>query len=152
MKEENTIEKEFPTPSQILSNIPYHFFEIKIDKDQYFEMVELIVKEDSEGLKELISSNNINWKELCLFVCCIYSKKELILEFKNELEDFNPFLRISCLSGNVEMVEFFISWGADDWDESNLRAFKSRNKRVIDLIISKGKKKKKNFELKLFKN
>ena len=93
---------------EIYSKIPKLHFEWRIEQTKFNRLVELIIEGKIEEINKFLQSNTFRWKELCIYVCCILSKKDLLIKLKDEMENYTKFLEMSCLAANIELAKFFI--------------------------------------------
>ena len=112
------LDEQVSIQSQLFSKVPKFHFNWRINKNKFNKMVDLILENYSKALLELINESFRGWKELIFYVCSTLSKKEIMIELKEEMEDFQDHLKMSCLAGNKQMVEYFISCGAECWDQA----------------------------------
>ena len=96
-----------------------------------------IVKEDLRGLKKRLAQFKKEWKELAIYLCCVLSKHQLMLDLKDEMEDFFTHFKLSCIASDQLMVQRFISCALLDLNLYRKLANQSLNKGIIEMVFQK---------------
>ena len=164
---------------ELYSKLP-SWFDWPIDQSKFEKMTQSILDENLNELKKFLRNNSEEWRKVGLFVCCKTSKKQLMMDLKEDIETFQVFFESSCLASNNELLRYFHSFGVsrESFQEGFLcacasgsvetfRFFESSldpvlvnkgflfacasgNKELVDLLILNGKSKRINKIL--FKN
>ena len=122
----------------LFKKIP-QYFEWRKNENKFFEMSELILKEDLDGLNSFWRESSNKWRELSIFISCLIpSNTNFILQLKDEMEDFTNILNMSCLAGNIQLCKLLIS-SCDVRNAGRALGFavQSKNKDLIDFLLNK---------------
>jgi hypothetical protein len=95
----------------IFSTFPRTYFDFYVDEKKFKKMEELIWKEDLNGLKEFSKNTDLDWIKLAIYVVCNASKTQLVLELKEEMDNFDIFFECACLATNIELMNYFYDCG-----------------------------------------
>ena len=119
-------------------NPPKYYFKFVIEEKDLKKMVEMIKKEDQNQLTRFLREKSGKWRNLALYIACKLNKNQFVLELRDEMEDFNTILEMSCLAGNFELSNQIISNQSCDLKNPLIFASTSGNIEIVKLLISKG--------------